>query len=328
MKCDTIQGSRKCRSRFLGHRLAVFTLLGMMTGTAWASVRYVPLWRQVGKAEVIVSGTITEVRDEGTDKSVGTISVLEVIRGDSTLKTVEVLPGARTRDNMGVSKGQAGVWLLMKGGDKPPAATNTAEYRPTFVFMPKQFTSLVKMVAAGKKDDSVLALYTGWFDDLDMEVVEYAASLRLTGTTAVRTASHALSSPYWSCRAKVSDWLAEVVTTPDDARTALPALVATASRIENINKNGNADARAQAYEAIRRILLRIGTTNAEKLPGWRGSEDQVKAIQKAGVLVINPVVNGLRDSAKETERTEAEAAIRRACDLAQAFMQNPKTKQE
>ena len=138
MKCDTIQGSRKRRSRFLGHSLAVFTVLGMMTGTAWASVAYVPLWRDIGKADVIVSGTLTEVRDEGTDKSVGTISVLEVIKGDASLKTVEVFPGARTRDNPGVSRGQAGVWLLMKAGDSPSAATNTAAFKPTDPLTPRR----------------------------------------------------------------------------------------------------------------------------------------------------------------------------------------------
>jgi hypothetical protein len=307
MKCDTIQGLRNRRSRFLGHSLAVFTVLGMMTGTAWASVKYVPLWREVGEADVIVSGTLTAVRDEGTDKSVGIISVLEVIRGDPTLKTVEVRPGPRTRDNLGVSKGQAGVWLLMKAEEKP---VQPGVWRPTFVFSPKEFTPLVKMVAWGRKDDSVLALHTGWFDALDMEVIEYATSLKLTGTTAIRTACQALSSPYWSCRAKAANWLAAVVKTPDDARTVLPALIVTASRIENINKGGNASARGTAYEAIRQILLRLGATKAGELPGW------------------GAVVRGLDDSAEEAKRTEAEAAIRQASDLAQAFMQNPTTKQE
>jgi hypothetical protein len=308
MKCDTIQRSCKRTSRCLAHSLLVITVLITMPGVANASVKYVPLWREVGEAELIVSGTIAAVRDEGTDKSVGTIAVLEVIKGDPALKTVEVRPGQLNRfDYPGVSKGQAGVWLLMKAEDKP---VQPGVWRPTFVFSPKEFTPLVKMVAWGRKDDSVLALHTGWFDALDMEVIEYATSLELTGTTAIRTACQALSSPYWSCRAKAANWLAAVVKTPDDARTVLPALIVTASRIENINKGGNASARGTAYEAIRQILLRLGATKAGELPGW------------------GAVVRGLDDSAEEAKRTEAEAAIRQACDLAQAFMQNPTTKQE
>jgi len=301
MKCDTIQRSCKRQSRFLGHSLIVFTVLITMSGVANASVSYVPLWRQVGKAEVIVSGAVTAVRDEGTGKSVVTISVLEVIKGDPTLKTVETRPGPLSEDNMGVSKGQAGVWLLMKAEEKP---VQPGIWRETFVFRPKEYTSLVKMVAMGKKDDSVLALYTGWFEDVDMEVIEYAASLKLTGITAVRTACHALSSRYWGCRVNASDWLAEVVTTPDEARTALPALMVTASRIENINKGGNASARGKAYEAMRQILLRFGAAKAKTLPGW------------------GKVVRGLDDSAEEAKRTEAETAIRQAGELAQDFMRS------
>lgn len=307
MKCNTVKRSCKRGSRFLRHSLFVLVVLIMLSGSANASVRYVPLWNQVGKAELIVSGTITAVRDEGTDKSVGTIAVLEVIRGDATLKTVEFSLGPLTEDNMGVSKGRAGVWLLMKAEDKP---VQPGVWRETFVFEPKEFTSLVKMLAAGKKDDSILALYTGWFEDVDMEVIEYAASLKLTGTTAVRTACHALSSRYWSCRVNASDWLAAVATTPDDARTVLPALMATASRIEHINKGGNASARGKAYEAMRQILLRFGAAKAKTLPGW------------------GEVVRGLDDSAEEAKRTEAEAAIRQASELAQDFMRSQKTTSE
>ena len=309
MKCDTIQKSCKRTSRFLEHSLIIFTVLIIMSGGANASVMHVPLWRQVEMADVIVSGTITAMRDEGTDKSVGTIAVLEVIRGDATLKTVEVRPGPLSRDNMGVSKSQAGVWLLKKAKDKPPTATS-AYYNPDFDFQPKIMTPLVKMLVAAKKDDSVLALYTGWFEDLDREVIEYAASLKLTGTTAVRTASHALSSPYWSCRGHASGWLRDVVTTPEDARTALPALMVTANRIEDINKGGNSGARGAVYEAIRQILLRLGVTTAEKLP------------------VVAQLWRGLEDSAEETKRSEAEAAIRHASELAQDFMRSQKTKTE
>lgn len=301
MKCDTIQRSCKRTSRCLAHSLLVITVLITMPGVANASVKYVPLWREVGEAELIVSGTIAAVRDEGTEKGVATISVLEVIRGDPTLKTVEVRPGPRTLDNPGVSKGQAGVWLLMKDEDKP---VQPEVWRPTFVFSPKEFTPLVKMVAWGRKDDSVLALYTGWFEDVDIEVIEYAASLKLTGTTAVRTASHALSSPYRGFRGKASDWLRDVVTTPDEARTALPALMVTANRIEDINKGGNSRTRGGAYEAIRQILLRLGVTTAEKLP------------------VYAQFWRDLEDSAEKTKRSQAEASIRQAIELAQDFMRS------
>ena len=107
-----------------------------------------------------------------------------------------------------------------------------------------------------------------------------------------------------------SDWLAEVVTTPDEARTALPALMVTASRIENINKGGNASARGKAYEAMRQILLRFGAAKAKTLPGW------------------GEVVRGLDDSAEEAKRTEAETAIRQASELAQDFMRSQKRTSE
>jgi hypothetical protein len=289
----------------------------MLSGSAHAVVEYVPLWRRVGSADVVVSGRVTEMRDEGTDKMVSTISILEVIKGDPKLKTVEVRGGRPDCEGpIYLSKGQAGVWLLTKGGDRPAEPANTA----TFDVFPESFVPFAKVLASDKKDDAVLDLFGTASGSLDREIVGDALSINLTSPAAIKTACRALASSDWGCRLDAANWLAATVTTPADAKTALPPLIETASRTEEINKGGNADARAQAYEAIRRILQRMGVSEAEKMPGWRGDDEAVKRWLKSGVHVTSPIASTLKDSAKETERTEAEAAIRRACDLAQQFL--------
>ncbi len=283
--------------RSLRHALYVVGVLALTCARVDADSRVEsPLWREVKEADVIVVGTITEVRDQGADNSVGTFAVLEVIRGDPTLKTVEVPFPLSHNNMMGVFKNQAGVWLLMK--------------RPTFEFAmkKKEFTSFVKIVAAGKKDDSVLDLFGTSDRYLDSEIVEYASSINLKSPAAIRTASRALASSLWHCRRNAANWLAAAVTTPADAKTALPALIEAASRTEEINKGGNAIARVWAYEAIRSILLRMGATNAEKLPEWRGAVEREVARRS------------LEGSETATARVKSEAVIHRACDLAKHFL--------
>ena len=72
--------------------LLAFSLI-ISSGSANASVEYASMWRCICGADVVVSGKVTEMRDEGTDKMVSTISILEVIKGDPKLKTAEVRGG-------------------------------------------------------------------------------------------------------------------------------------------------------------------------------------------------------------------------------------------
>ena len=299
--------------------LLAFSLI-ISSGSANASVEYASMWRCICGADVVVSGKVTEMRDEGTDKMVSTISILEVIKGDPKLKTAEVRGGRPgCRGSIYPSMGQTGVWLLKRGGDRPAEPPNAA----TFDVFPESFVPLAKILASDKKDDALLDLFGTASGSLDREIVGYALSNNLTSPAAIKTACRALASSDWGCRLDAANWLAATVTTPSDAKTALPALIEAANRTEEINnKHGNASARAQAYEAIRRILHRMGVSEAEKLPGWRGDDEAVKLWIKSGVHVTSPIANQLEDTAKETERREAEAAVRRACDLAQQFLRS------
>jgi hypothetical protein len=299
--------------------LLAFSLI-ISSGSANASVVYAPMWICIGGADVVVSGKVTEMRDEGTDKMVSTISILEVIKGDPKLKTVEVRGGRPgCRGSIYPSMGQTGVWLLTEGGDRPAEPPNAA----TFYVFPESFVPFAKVLASGKKDDALLDLYGTASGSLGREIVQYALSINLTSPAAIKTACRALASSDRGCRLDAANWLAATVTTPGDAKTALPALIEAANRTEEINKDRNAGARAQAYEAIRRILQRMGVSEAEKLPGWRGDDEAVKLWLSTGAHVVtSPIARQLEDSAKETERREAEAAVRRACDLAQQFLRS------
>ena len=304
MKCDTVQWASDSSKWFCGCSLVVFAFV-VLTGTAEASWMHVGLADQVGRADVIVSGTIAAVRDEGDgEQSVGTIAVLEVIKGDAALKTAEIVfPGPkRTRfstTDIEFKTGDAGVWLLEKAGDRFSASKHPVQ------FQPKIMTPLVKMMVADKKDDTLLALYTGWFADLDQEVLTHAANLRLTGPTAVRIARHALSSPSVNVRGIASGWLAAIVTSQDDAKRALPPLIVAADQIGDKDKNGdrNAFSRALAYEAIRQILLRLSVVGAEALARFHWQD--------------------LYASAEDAKRTAAEGSIRRATDLAKVMSEAP-----
>jgi hypothetical protein len=293
--------------------LLAFSLI-ISSGSANASVMYAPMWRCIGGADVVVSGKVTEMRDEGTDKMVSTISILEVIKGDPKLKTVEVRGGRPDCEgSIYPSMGQTGVWLLTEGGDRPAEPPNAA----TFYVFPESFVPFAKVLASGKKDDALLDLYGTASGSLGREIVQYALSINLTSPAAIKTACRALASSDRGCRLDAANWLAATVTTPGDAKTALPAL------IEAANRTKDAGARAQAYEAIRRILQRMGVSEAEKLPGWRGDDEAVKLWLSTGAHVVtSPIARQLEDSAKETERREAEAAVRRACDLAQQFLRS------
>ena len=308
--------------RSLPHALCVVGVLALTCARVNAdSISRRPLCDEVRVADAIVVGT----GREAADSHFFTIDVSEVIKGDAATKNFEVRCGV---GEDGLALG-FGIWLLKDTrqkdrGQRERALFETINLNGTCY--PEDFKPLVKLLVAGKEDDSVLDLF-GTSESVDMEIVEYASSINLKSPAAIKTASRALASSYWSCRLDAANWLATAVTTPADAKTALPALIGAASRTEEINnKGGNASARAQAYEAIRGILHRMGVSEAEKLPGWRGDDEAVKLRLRSGVHVTSPIARKLEESAKETERTEAEAAIRRACDLAQQFLRAAETK--
>ena len=201
--------SRQLPAHFLWHSVfAIFALL-ILPGSAIAAVIYVPLWRCVGSADVIVSGTVCEMRDEGTRRMVSTISVLEVIKGDPTLKTVEVRGGQpHCMGTIYPLKGQAGVWLLEEGKIKLGDAA-------TFSFYPESFVPFVRLLAEGKKDESVLDLL-GASQALDKEIVEYASSINLRGPAAL-TSDSALK---WAALLKGDLSFVTTIDTPDSVAVA------------------------------------------------------------------------------------------------------------
>ena len=307
--------------RTLPHALCVVGVLALTCARVNAdSIKRRPLCDEVRVADAIVVGTGLEA----ADGQFFMIDVSEVIKGDAAAKNLEVRYGVgRSGRLLGY-----GIWLLKNTPQKVPGQRERALFETVNLngtCYPEDFKPLVKLLVAGKEDDSVLDLF-GTSESVDMEIVEYASSINLKSPAAIKTASRALASSYWSCRLDAANWLATAVTTPADAKTALPALIGAASRTEEINnKGGNASARAQAYEAIRGILHRMGVSEAEKLPGWRGDDEAVKLRLRSGVHVTSPIARKLEESAKETERTEAEAAIRRACELAQQFLRASET---
>ena len=307
--------------RSFRHALYVVGVLALTCARVNAdSIKRRPLCDEVRVADAIVVGT----GREAADSHFFTIDVSEVIKGDAATKNLEVRYGVG-RDGLRLGYG---IWLLKDTRQKEPGQRKRALFETINLngtCSPEDFVPLVKLLIAGKKDDSVLDLF-GTSEHLDMEIVEYASSINLKSPAAIKTASRALASSYSSCRCDAANWLATAVTTPADAKTALPALIEATNRTEEINKGGNASARAQAYKAIRGILHRMGVSEVEKLPGWRGDDEAVKLWLRSGVHVTSPIARKLEDSAKETERTEAEAAIRRACDLAQQFLRAVETK--
>jgi hypothetical protein len=149
------------------------------------------------------------MRDEGTRKMVSTISVLEVIKGDPTLKTVEVRGGQPDcRGTIYPLKGQAGVWLLEEGKIKLGDAA-------TFSFYPESFVPFVRLLAEGKKDESVLDLL-GASQALDKEIVEYASSINLRGPAAL-TSDSALK---WAALLKGDLSFVTTIDTPDSVAVA------------------------------------------------------------------------------------------------------------
>ncbi len=97
-----------------------------VSGTVESCFKMITDEKLVEQSDIIVTGEITEVAQGGkgrADKSIATIKVNSVLKGEKDLKTVKLAYPSENRSmrrstDIFYKKGQKGIWLLKKAVDK------------------------------------------------------------------------------------------------------------------------------------------------------------------------------------------------------------------